>query len=256
MRALFFAQLMFNHTESFSVRATPLAVAAVLFGLTSPIYAAANIVLPDGPNRNLVYGECQTCHDLNYLKESAGISARAWNDILDSMRAYGLRVNDETRGRLLDYLSTYLGPKPPEPGATPPSAAPAASPVDGAALFADNCSGCHQEAAEGVAGKFPPLAGNKDLFLAHNFAPTVVLNGLAGKLEVNGGSFGDQQMPSLDYLTDDEVASVLNYVMSQFGNDANRPADWVDLTPADVAALRQTPKTPEEVHTMRADLKK
>ena len=38
---------------------------------------ADTLQLPQGPNRDLVYGQCRTCHDLQYLKESAGVPRAA-----------------------------------------------------------------------------------------------------------------------------------------------------------------------------------
>ena len=95
---------------------------------------AAERQLPAGPNRDLVYGACRTCHDLRYLKNSAGIPRRL-EELLDSMRQYGLRIPPGERGKILDYLATYLGPTPPP--AVETKKAPASG-ADGAKLFPSN----------------------------------------------------------------------------------------------------------------------
>lgn len=210
---------------------------------------AANIVLPQGPNRDLVYGKCRTCHDLQYLEESAGISGRAWNDLLDSMRQYGLRLDEDTRSKVLEYLSTYLGPNPPPEA--PAEETPVAN-VDGDQVFSDNCSGCHQPEGQGVAEQFPPLAGNTDLFADKTFPIFVVLHGLSGPIAVKGTTF-DAEMPPFDHLSDAEIAAAINYVRSAWGNADIRPDGFEDVTAADVAAARPGEMDAEGVHALRAD---
>lgn len=79
----------------------------------------------------------------------------------------------------------------------------------GQALYASYCAACHQLDGEGVAGAYPPLAGNP--FVSQEDATpvvTVVLTGRAG-------------MPHFqDYLTDQELAAVISYVRSGWQNDA------------------------------------
>ena len=214
--------------------------------------AADRFNLPEGPGRDLIYGHCQTCHDLQSVVDSAGIRRGAWDAVLSNMTDFGLRISDDQRARILDYLATYLGPSPP-----PTEAAPAAEvvAVDGALVFADTCIACHQEDGKGKPGEFPPLAGNRNLFLAPTFVAGVALFGFAGPIEVSGQAF-DNEMPSFDFLSDEEIAAVVDYVRSQWGNDALRPADFVELTPADVAKLRNNPKTPAEMHAERQMLMK
>ncbi len=70
------------------------------------------------------------------------------------------------------------------------------------------------------------------------------------------GDHLDGAMPAFDFLTDDEIAAVVKYIRSNFGNDAARPAGFADVTAADVAARRAKPMTPAEVYDYRASLKK
>jgi mono/diheme cytochrome c family protein len=208
--------------------------------------------LPVGPGRDLVYGHCQTCHDLQSVVDSAGIRRGAWNALLDNMRNFGLRISDDQRAKILGYLGTYLGPNPPP--AETATATSEAGAVDGEQVYQATCIACHQADGKGKPEKFPPLAGNSDVFLARDFPVTVVLNGLEGPLDVNGQSF-DNVMPPFDFLSDEEVAAVLRYVRSSWGNDALRPADFADVTAADVETLRARPMTSAEVHGYRQSLK-
>lgn len=214
------------------------------------VRAAGEIQLPPGPNRELVYGACRTCHDLQYLVESAGIGRDDWASVIKGMGQYGLRISPAEREKILDYLATYLGPHPPPAGTIAP-AVPAA--VDGATLFTTQCTGCHQANARGVPGNFPPLAGNRDLFRDRLFPVYVLLNGLTGGIEVNGTSYNGQ-MPSFAHLSDAEIAALVRYVRSNWNNAALRPAGMAPIDASAVKQARTKPLTPEAVHAYRSRL--
>lgn len=79
---------------------------------------------------------------------------------------------------------------------------------DGAALFRAICQGCHMPDAEGAvgAGAYPALAHNKKLSSA--VYPIYVL------------VKGRKDMPPLaSYLSDAQIAAVVAYVRTHFGND-------------------------------------
>lgn len=234
-------------------RAGRVAVTLVLLVLSASAVPNAGraqaIVLPPGPNRNLVYGNCRTCHSLQYPKESAGLTRDGWDGVLNDMETYGLDISADDRKKILDYLATYLGPNP-------PPAAPARGQVgpkkalSGKAVFSQQCIACHQANGQGLAGEFPPLAGNPDLFRSREFPALVLLNGLQGPVTVNGNPFNGQ-MPSFNFLSDQEIAAVIGYVRRAWGNDANRPAAMRQLEPADIAAARKNKLDPRQVHAYR-----
>lgn len=87
----------------------------------------------------------------------------------------------------------------------------------GQQLFAGTCSVCHQGNGAGLPGVFPPLA--KSDYLSGDIQRTigVVLNGLNGKVTVNGTEY-NSVMPPMNQLNDDEVANILTYVMNSWGN--------------------------------------
>jgi cytochrome c oxidase cbb3-type subunit II len=109
-----------------------------------------------------------------------------------------------------------------------PSAA-AASPVGaasgagydaarGASLYTANCSACHQASGEGLPGAFPPLKGNgvvnDDDATQHIH---VVLGGLHGA-QVGGVVYGGVMPPFAATLTDAEIADIIDYERSSWGN--------------------------------------
>ena len=66
--------------------------------------------LPDGPNRDMVARKCGPCHPLSNLTSTAGRSRERWNEKIDDMVLFGLKITPEERALVLDYLATYLPP--------------------------------------------------------------------------------------------------------------------------------------------------
>jgi nitrite reductase (NO-forming) len=88
----------------------------------------------------------------------------------------------------------------------------------GADVFAHTCAACHQPNAQGLPPAFPPLAGSDFLMADKERSIGVVLGGLSGKVTVNGATF-DSAMPSQAHLSDADIAAVLTYARSHFGNE-------------------------------------
>jgi cytochrome c oxidase cbb3-type subunit 2 len=88
----------------------------------------------------------------------------------------------------------------------------------GAALFTANCSACHQASGEGLPGAFPSLKGdavvNKDDATKHI---DVVLNGLHDA-KVSGVVYSSPMPPFAGMLSDAEVADIIDYERSSWGN--------------------------------------
>ncbi len=204
--------------------------------------------LPKGPGVELVYAKCQTCHDLQYLYDSQGITEKQWAAVLGDMKEYGLEVTPEEEKKILHYLGTYMGPNPP-PAAPAEASAPKAEKLDGAKLYAQNCAGCHQAQGQGVPGAFPPLAGNPELF-NDDYPVLVVLFGLQGPIEVKGQKI-NSAMPPFGHLSDAEIAAIVNDVRKAWGNDELTPKGLKPLTPEGVAELRKKALTPAQVHEQR-----
>jgi nitrite reductase (NO-forming) len=100
----------------------------------------------------------------------------------------------------------------------------------GKGVYERICTNCHQPDGRGMPGVFPPLAQSDFLMEDAERAVHVLLEGLQGPVTVNGQTF-NSAMPNFS-LTDDEIAAVLSYVRSNFGN-AGPP-----VTTADVQRIR------------------
>jgi mono/diheme cytochrome c family protein len=100
----------------------------------------------------------------------------------------------------------------------------------GKRLFNTMCATCHQLAGQGVANKYPPLAGSDFMNEDKDRAIMVLLDGKTGPIVVNGKKY-DNTMPKFP-LSDDAIANALTYAYNSFGNSGK------DVTPQEVKALR------------------
>ncbi|MFK5997892.1 MAG: c-type cytochrome [Rhodobacterales bacterium] len=219
-----------------------------------PAANAAKFDLPKGPNRGLIYAKCRTCHDLQYVVESKGLSDGSWDGLLDDMEGFGVELTSEERDKIYQYLITYMGKNPPPAAPVETATTPDVVELQGGTLFADNCTSCHQEDAMGLEGTFPPLAGNSDLFLAEDFPVKVLLNGMSGTITVNGQNY-EGEMPSFGHLEDAEIAALVNFLRGNFGNDVTAHPDIGPLSADMVAKLRDSEMDPDQVLAYRASLK-
>jgi mono/diheme cytochrome c family protein len=90
--------------------------------------------------------------------------------------------------------------------------------ADGGAIFAARCVPCHQAAGTGVPGVFPPLAGSNWVNGRDTTLVQILLHGIQGTLTVNGVSFNGAMPNFGTQLSDAEIAAVLTFVRSQWGN--------------------------------------
>ncbi|MEA3109551.1 MAG: hypothetical protein QOI88_4156 [Gammaproteobacteria bacterium] len=111
-------------------------------------------------------------------------------------------------------------------GAAPHSA------VDGAQIFAAKCVACHQASGLGLPGVFPPLAGSEWVLGSDKILVQIPLHGISGSVQVKGATYNGA-MPVFDTLSDAEIAAVLSYARSTWGNTA------AAVSPATVAAGRK-----------------
>ena len=80
--------------------------------------------------------------------------------------------------------------------------------MSGEELFASVCRGCHMSDGKGAvgAGSYPSLAGDKNLH-AGGYPVTVVVK-------------GQRAMPPFGaMMSDDQIAAVVNYLRTHFGNN-------------------------------------
>lgn len=89
----------------------------------------------------------------------------------------------------------------------------------GSRLYSQHCAACHMADGKGDGIRFPPLDGSEWVLGEKDILIDILLAGLDGEITVKGETYVGN-MPPLDYLTDKEIAEVLTYIRSNFGNDA------------------------------------
>jgi mono/diheme cytochrome c family protein len=87
----------------------------------------------------------------------------------------------------------------------------------GKLVYMQFCLPCHMAKGEGVPGLYPPLIQTEMIAGDEERLIEIVLKGLEGPFTVNG-EYYNNVMTKLDFLTDQQVAEVLSYVRSNFGN--------------------------------------
>nr|WP_255719641.1 cytochrome c [Pelomonas sp. P8] len=148
-----------------------------------------------------------------------GIAYISWADI-DSPSAWG---DGRGSGELVGAKNATAG------GA-------AHAKVDGGALFASMCVACHQASGQGLPGVFPPLAGSEWVRGKDTTVAAILLHGINGQLTVKGNVYNGA-MPSFgEQLSDEQIAAVLSYIRSQWGNAAS------PITTETVAVAREANK--------------
>jgi mono/diheme cytochrome c family protein len=105
----------------------------------------------------------------------------------------------------------------------------------GKIVYMQFCLSCHMENGEGVPGLYHPLSQTKYVLGDKEWLIKNVLLGQQGPIEVKGQHYNNI-MTKLDFLRDKQIAEVLTYVRSNFGNSASAV-------------------TEEEVRKVRASLK-
>lgn len=121
----------------------------------------------------------------------------------------------------------------------------------GKAAYLANCAACHQPDGKGLPGAFPPLAKSDFLKPPYTDAVNTVLHGRSGPLTVNGQNY-NSVMPAMTHLSDDDVASILTYVVNSWENpkgvvspEAVKAARGSSVAKNDPAQGERHPGTPE-----------
>lgn len=120
----------------------------------------------------------------------------------------------------------------------------------------NSCLACHQANGEGLAGAFPPLKGHiTDLYQAEGgrkYLINVVIFGLQGKIDVKGTSY-NSAMASHNFLSDEQIAAVLNHELNSWGND-ELLANFSPILPEEIASERGNGLNAREVLELRPNL--
>jgi mono/diheme cytochrome c family protein len=130
--------------------------------------------------------------------------------------------------------------------------------ANGSDIFQGNCAICHQADAAGLPGMYPPLADSIGNYVAipagRTYLVHVVSFGMSGPISVHDELYQGVMQP-WPQLSDQELADVLNYVLSTF-NAKLLPKNFKPLTVNEVTKFRAANPSMGDVYSERATLLK
>jgi mono/diheme cytochrome c family protein len=110
------------------------------------------------------------------------------------------------------------------------------SKVAGEKVFKKYCITCHMADGGGVPHMNPPLIQTSFVLGDKEELIRIILNGFDKNVEIEGETFTNKMPPLKTILKDQQIADVLTYVRSSFGNKASA------VTVAEVKAVRSKNK--------------
>lgn len=112
------------------------------------------------------------------------------------------------------------------------------SEATGELLYQVHCLRCHKITGEGFQPLIPPLA-KSDYFASNpRRLLAAVMEGVYGPITVNGVRY-DNAMPPISYLSDQEIARVVTYVLNKWNNPGGT------VIAGEVRAYREAARLPE-----------
>jgi len=89
-----------------------------------------------------------------------------------------------------------------------------------AEIYQQKCLMCHQATGLGIPNAFPPIAESEWVNGPAENLIRIQLRGLSGPITVKGKQY-TSMMPAQADMSDENIASVLTYIRSNFGNKAS-----------------------------------
>ncbi|MFB6343049.1 c-type cytochrome [Saccharicrinis sp. FJH62] len=105
----------------------------------------------------------------------------------------------------------------------------------GEQVYRMNCLACHQANGSGVPNLAPPLKQTTFVLGDKTKLIDIVLKGFNEDVEIEGEYYSNP-MPPFAHLSDEEIAKVLTYIRSNFGNKAE------PVSSTEVKAVREKMK--------------
>lgn len=150
------------------------------------------------------------------------------------------RAHDTRWAATLCLLALAIAPALADDAAPGPPPEGNLGTTSGAEIYAQVCQGCHMADGKGAvgAGNYPAFAGNANI-ASSRYMAVVILGGRR-----NMPAFAPEHVvgPYFEpaFLTDVQVANVINHIRTNFGNDYRDP-----ITAAEVRALHPAKGKPE-----------
>ena len=137
-------------------------------------------------------------------------------------------------GRMMNQAQHMMSQIPTDTISTSAPPEKSVTGLNGASLFASNCSSCHGSNGEGFGNVFPPLNGSSIVKGDKETLTKIVLDGLQGNITIKGNQYNNIMPAFRSSLNNDEIAAILTYIRSLSQNDVSK------LTPEDIQNVRQS----------------
>ena len=172
---------------------------------------------------------------VDLLKTGQSARGAAFGPMAEVVAQSTQHLRDDDLRAIATYLHALPAPPIPAAGDTTEVANSKALVAQGVKVYARHCRDCHGDDGQGVAGVYPPLAGNSAMLEPSGINATrmVLLGGFPPTTAANPRPYS--MPPFAQKLDDAEVAAVVSYIRHAWGNQA--PA----VPERDVGKYRQTP---------------
>jgi mono/diheme cytochrome c family protein len=166
---------------------------------------------------------------VEYLATGSNRYATAAGPMAEVVQASTQYLKQRDLEAMATYLKSLEGPKPETPNEPGKDVM-----QEGAALYVDNCAGCHMNDGAGLANAFPPLRASSAVQAAQpELLIAVILQG--ARSPVTESKPSGLMMPAFNSKLDDaEVAALTTYIRNAWGNRGG------EVSSGDVAKLRST----------------
>jgi mono/diheme cytochrome c family protein len=128
----------------------------------------------------------------------------------------------------------------------------------GKALYAKNCAVCHQASGQGQDGLAPSLTSNPGRYAGNEagrkLLPQIAIYGMLGEIE-SGGKHYNGNMPNFRYLSDADLAAVLNYIALDL-SATTKGADTKPYSADEIGGQRGQTISGSEVRHQRVEVLK
>lgn len=128
----------------------------------------------------------------------------------------------------------------------------------GAKVYSQQCAACHQAQGQGIPGSFPPqknhtaeLYNATDGIGGRQYLGHVLQYGLTGSIEVGGTAYNGNMPAWGGALTNQQIADVLNYVLTAFGNEQRLAGEFQPYTAEEIKAIAGQNLSGKDVYQLR-----
>jgi mono/diheme cytochrome c family protein len=170
-------------------------------------------------NKEAGLGEWTIEEITDYLRKGVSSRGAVYGPMAEVVYNSLQYLNDDDVRAMAIYLKGLAQGTSPEKSATPlPSAETSLLVSLGKPIYDRHCASCHGATGEGMPPNYPPLAGNQSIEMVSAVnAIRMVLNG--GYPPGTAGNPMPYGMPPFAHrLSDDEVAAVVTYIRTAWGN--------------------------------------